>query len=59
MKNKFLYLDSLKQYAQIEKLSRTVLTKLIDYIIVSEKCIVNGEKQQRVKIIYNFVGELN
>ena len=45
-------------YAAITELDETVLNRLINRILIGEPKKVDGVKTQKVRIVYNFVGEL-
>ena len=53
-----MFVDELSRYAAIEKLDEVILNRLIDKIYIGERQIENGEKIQKVRIIYNFVGDI-
>lgn len=46
------------QYSTIQELDETVLNRLISQILVGEVKKVDGKKTQEVRIVYNFVGEI-
>lgn len=46
------------QYVTIQELDETVLNRLINRILVGEVKKIDGQKIQKVKIVYNFVGEI-
>ena len=48
--------DLIRQYRTIDTLDRETLLRLIDKIEVGEKKIVNGQKEQEIRIHYKFVG---
>ena len=48
--------DLIRQYRTIDTLDRETLLRLIDKIEVGEKRIVNGQKEQEIRIHYKFVG---
>ncbi len=48
----------IKDYGGIEELNAPLLNNLIKKITVSEPEIVEDVKTQRVRIYYNFIGEL-
>lgn len=52
------FIKEIQEYASITELDETILNRLIDKIIVSAVEVVGGEKVQKIRIIYNFVGEL-
>ena len=45
-------------YASITELYEAILNRLIDKIVISAVEVVDGEKVQKVRIAYNFVGEI-
>jgi hypothetical protein len=49
----------IKQHSQIEVLDRPTLEALIDKIEIGEREVINGEKQQDIRIFYKFVGLAN
>lgn len=51
------FMQEIRKYAAIQKLEEAVLNRLISKILVGEVRKI-GEKCQEVKIIYNFVGEI-
>ena len=53
------FIGEIREYASITELDETILNRLIDKIIISAVEIIDGEKVQKVRIIYNFVGEVN
>ena len=52
------FIGEIREYASITELDEVILNRLIDKIIVSAVEIIDGEKVQKVRIIYNFVGEI-
>lgn len=52
------FIHEIRQYAAIQELDEAMLHRLISRIVVGEMKKVDGHKQQEVKIIYNFVGEI-
>ena len=52
------FIHEIRQYAAIQELDEAMLHRLISRIVVGEMKKVDGQKQQKVKIIYNFVGEI-
>ena len=52
------FIQEIRQYAAIQELDEAMLHRLISRIVVGEVKKVDGQKQQEVKIIYNFVGEI-
>lgn len=52
------FIHEIRQYAAIKELDEAMLHRLISRIVVGEMKKVDGQKQQEVKIIYNFVGEI-
>ena len=52
------FIGEIREYASITELDEAILNRLIDRIIISAVEVVGGEKVQKVRIIYNFVGEI-
>lgn len=52
------FIREIRQYATIQELDETVLNRLINRILVGEVKKIDGQKIQKVKIVYNFVGEI-
>ena len=52
------FIGEIQEYASITELDETILNRLIDKIIISAVEVIDGEKVQKVRIIYNFVGEI-
>lgn len=52
------FIREIRKYAAIQELDEAVLNRLISKILVGEVQKIDGQKFQRVKIIYNFVGEI-
>ena len=52
------FIHEIRQYAAIQELDEAMLHRLISRIVVGKMKKVDGQKQQEVKIIYNFVGEI-
>lgn len=53
-----LFIDEIGQYAAITGLDEIIVHRLIHKVVVSEKQVVDGEKVQKVRIVYNFVGNI-
>lgn len=53
-----LFISEIGQYVAMTELDEVIVHRLIHKIVVGEKQIVDGEKVQKVRIVYNFVGEL-
>ena len=51
-------MQEIRKYATIQELDEAVLNRLISKILVGEVKKVDGQKCQKVRIIYNFVGEM-
>ena len=49
----------IQKYFDIQELDAAILNALIKKIIIHEREIVDGERQQKIDIHYNFIGELN
>ena len=52
------FIGEIREYASIAELDETILNRLIDKIYIGAVEVVNGEKVQKIRIIYNFVGEI-
>jgi len=52
------FIREIRRYATIQELDETVLNRLISKILVGEVKKVDGKKTQEVRIVYNFVGEV-
>lgn len=44
------------KYLHLQELDRAIVEELIDHIEIGERCVVNGQRRQDVKIHYRFVG---
>ncbi len=53
------FIDGISGYAGITELNPKILNILIDRIEVSERTVIDGEETQKVRIFYNFVGDVN
>ena len=53
-----MFINELSKYAAIEVLDEKILNRLIDKIYIGESYTEKGERIQKVKIIYNFIGEI-
>ncbi len=51
-----MFLDTVRQYSDAQKLTRRMLTELIDHIDVYHAEQVNGVKTQQIAIYYNCIG---
>ena len=52
------FIGEIRKYASITELDEAILNRLIDRIIISAVEVIDGEKVQKVRIVYNFVGEI-
>lgn len=52
------FIGEIREYASITELNEAVLNRLIDKIVISAVEVIDGEKIQKVRIAYNFVGEI-
>ena len=52
------FIEEIGQYAAVEELDEAIVHRLIDKIVIGQAHVENGEKVQRVTIVYNFVGEI-
>ncbi len=52
------FIKEIRQYSTITELDEVILNQLIDKIFISAVEEIDGEKVQKVKICYNFVGDI-
>ena len=52
------FIKEIRKYAMIKEPDEAVLNRLISKIVVGEVTKVDGKKHQKVKIVYDFVGEI-
>ena len=52
------FIREIREYASITELDEAILNRLIDKIYISAVEVVDGEMVQKVRIAYNFVGEV-
>ena len=52
------FIKEIQEYATITELGETILNRLINKIYISAVEVIDGEKVQKVRIVYNFVGEI-
>ena len=52
------FIEEIREYASITELDEAILNRLIDKIFISAVEVIDGERTQKVRIIYNFVGEV-
>lgn len=48
----------IKKYLDLQELDRETVDELIDHIEIGERTVIDGQKQQDIKIFYRFVGEV-
>ena len=53
------FIREIQEYASITELDEAILNRLIDKIFISAVEVIDGEKVQKVRIVYNFVGEIS
>ena len=53
------FIGEIREYASITELNEAILNRLIDKIFISAVEVIDGEKVQKVRIVYNFVGEIS
>jgi len=46
----------IRKYLDLRELDRATVDELIDYIVVGERTVVDGQRHQDIKIFYRFVG---
>jgi hypothetical protein len=52
------FMEAVRKYTRIKKLTPRILTELIDHIDVHEPKMVNGSRTQRIVIYYNCIGAI-
>ncbi len=52
------FIGEVREYASVTALDEAVLNRLIDKIYISAVEVIDGEKVQKVRIVYNFAGEI-
>ena len=52
------FIEEIWEYASFTELYETILNRLIDKTFISAVEVVDGEKVQKARIIYNFLGEI-
>lgn len=52
------FIKEIRKHVMIKELDEAVLNRLISEIVVGKVTKVDGKKHQKVKIVYNFVGEI-
>ena len=55
----YAFIREIRRYAAIQELDEAVLNRLISRIVVGEVQKVDGQKVQEVRIVYNFVEEID
>mgnify|MGYP001031497145 FL=1 len=52
------FIEGIREYASITELDEAILNRLIDKIYIGAVEVIDGEKVQKVRIVYNFVDEI-
>lgn len=52
------WVSIIKKYLDLQELDRETVDELIDHIEIGERTVIDGQKQQDIKIFYRFVGEV-
>ena len=52
------FIEEIWEYASFTELYETILNRLIDKTFINAVEVVDGEKVQKARIIYNFLGEI-
>ena len=47
---------TIRKYLNVQELDRAVIDELIDHIEIGERTVVDGQRQQDIKVFYRFVG---
>ena len=54
-----LFINLVKKYTNIEELDCEILRIFVDKVLVYQAERIDGKKVQKIKIIYNFIGDIN
>lgn len=46
----------IRRYLDVQELDREIVEELIDHIEIGERSVIDGQRQQDIKIFYRFVG---
>ena len=52
------FIEEIREYASITELDESILNRPIDKIYISSVEVIDDEKVQKIRIVYNFVGEI-
>ena len=47
--------DMIHKYLNLQELDRDIVEELIDHIEIGERTVIDGQRQQDIKIYYRFV----
>ena len=50
--------DMIHKYLNLQELDREIVEELIDHIEIGERTVIDGQRQQDIKIYYRFVGRI-
>ena len=53
------FINLVKKYTNIEKLDCEILRIFVDKVLVYQAERIDDKKVQKIKIIYNFIGDIN
>ncbi len=53
------FINLVKKYTNIEELDCEILRIFVDKVLVYQAERIDGKKVQKIKIIYNFIGDIN
>ncbi|MEY8321168.1 DUF4368 domain-containing protein [Lachnospiraceae bacterium 46-61] len=53
------FVDKVRSYTEIKKLTPFIINEFIDYIMVSKKQVINGKSIYPIDIYYNDIGTIN
>lgn len=51
------FVSQVRKYTDVKELSAGLIREFVDKIYVSEKQVVDGQKVQKIRILWNFIGE--
>ena len=52
------WVSVVRKYTAVEDVDRAMLDELVEQVVVGEKVVIDGKKQQNVTVVYRFVGAI-
>ncbi len=50
------FIERVKSYAEIQDMTSEIVRRFIEKIYIHQKEIIDGEKTQKIEIVWNFIG---